>query len=64
MEEFKYELGEIVKLRGAYSSGFISARGILNYLEGHSIKSYVVILDGEKRLIASEQELVHVRQSV
>jgi hypothetical protein len=56
-QKFKFELGQSVKLKGSYRDAYITARGVIDYLEGHSIITYFITIDVEKRLIASEQEL-------
>lgn len=56
-QEFKFELGQAVKLKGSYHDAYVNARGVINYLEGHSIITYFVMVDGERRLMVSEQEL-------
>lgn len=56
-QEFKFELGQSVKLKGSYHDAYITARGVVNYLEGYSVVTYWLVVDGERRTIASEKEL-------
>lgn len=63
-QKFKFELGQSVKLKGSYHDAYIYARGVFEYLEGHSVVTYWLVIDGERRAIASEKELELVEENL
>ena len=57
MMEFKFELGEMVKIRTGFGEGLILARGNFESLDGSEMNMYLVFYQGEKKGFLSEFEL-------
>ena len=55
--EFKFELGEIVKIRTGFSEGLILGRGLFESLDGSKNNMYLVFYQGENKGFLSEFEL-------
>jgi len=55
--EFKFDLGEMVKIRTCFGEGLILARGNFESFDGSKMNMYLVFYQGEKKGFLSEFEL-------
>jgi len=57
MMEFKFELGEMVKIRTGFGEALILGRGVIEAIDGSKCDIYIVFFQGEKKGYFTEFEL-------
>jgi hypothetical protein len=56
-QNFQFELGEVIRIKGSYKDAFIKSRGMIEHVGGSTEEVYFILIDGEKLGVVNVHEI-------